>query len=101
MLGNTVDERNPAPPKNLRNDTSPVNTNQQGVFVVSKWCERILSQYGRKAWAFAPSARRTDLFLPPSHGSSAAFGLFAIGRDLKDLRRQRVAKDVSRRMCGH
>ena len=39
--GNTVDGRNPAPPKKPRNDDSLVNTNKQWLSMVSKWCERI------------------------------------------------------------
>ena len=36
--GNTVDGRNPAPPKRLWRDDSPVNTNKQWFPMVSKWC---------------------------------------------------------------
>ena len=39
---NTVDGRNPAPPKTPWNDDSLVNTNKQWLPMVSKWC-RILS----------------------------------------------------------
>ena len=52
---NTVDGRNPAPPKKPWNDNSPVNTNKQWVSLVSAWC-RISSipQYHRTCWTEIP-----------------------------------------------
>ena len=81
----TVDGRNPAPPKKIRNDESPVITTAQWFLMVSKWCgmDFVHPRYGpgstpasvgprwpRRGWVVAPGAARRNG--PRSHPATSA-----------------------------